>query len=871
MKKLYSLLFALLTFAGMTNAQVVFDIAANPWGLTLGTGEDAEAGNVSSITQDGVVINLSLNAESGTPPRMWTGPQLRIYGNNVIEIVADKDIKSVTFTFTLYNSKDADGNTINYLVGPQGEQVVSKAACATSGKTVTFTTAHTKGNIRITKIEVGLDGDTPGPGPDPQTIDWTSSATAPLTVAQALEKAAQLEGGADSGKDVYVKGKISQIDEVSPKLEDGSGYGNATYYISDDGTTTNQFYVYRGKSLKGADFTSEDEIKVGDEVIVVGLIKNYVKDENSTLEFNQGNFLYSLNGDTGGVDPQPGESKTIAQVIAGGAAAGVVTTGTVYASCPNGVIIGDGTGYIYAYRPSESAEVGDVVKITGNVSQYGGCFQFGQGCTLEKTGTASVTYPAVKEIDGAAFDALVEAPAVTYVKVAGTLKISGNYKNLEIAGATNMGSLQVSDAVLGSAGDGDAVEVTGFFAYKSGSSTIYGNILATEVKVTGDTPDPEAPEYTTIAAVKEAVTADRVNVVFKANNLLVTYVNGKNVYVFDGTDGLLLFANDASLNEGIKAGDKITADFKGQLYLYNGRTEIATSAIENLTVNSSDNAVEAQKVTIADVNNNPKDYENELVEIEGLYAQAEALASRNITFMDDSDNEVVVRDNWNVLTSVAFNTESEYTVTGFVAIFAKDGSTTTQIYPRTAEDVSNGETPQPYELAGEGTLEKPYTVADVQYLINQEDCPKDPVWVKGFIMGAAKSTMNNIIKEQGDDLQVSNIVLADDAAEAASANMIPVQLASTNEVTKNVRANLNLVDNFENLGKEVWVFGTIEKYFSVPGVKNTSDYSFEGQSTGVNAIKADAENANIYTIAGQRVNAVGKGLYIVGNKKVLAE
>jgi hypothetical protein len=90
--------------------------------------------------------------------------------------------------------------------------------------------------------------------------------------------------------------------------------------------------------------------------------------------------------------------------------------------------------------------------------------------------------------------------------------------------------------------------------------------------------------------------------VFKANNLLVTYVNGKNVYVFDGTDGLLLFANDASLNEGIKAGDKITADFKGQLYLYNGLTEIATSAIENLTVNSSDNAVEAQKVTIADVN-----------------------------------------------------------------------------------------------------------------------------------------------------------------------------------------------------------------------------------------------------------------------------
>ena len=649
MKKLYSLLFALLTFAGMTNAQVVFDFENNNLDLPLSENGNEEAGILTSISSEGVTITFD-NGSAGTPCRYWKA----VNGQTGKETLTLRIYKGASFTVS------SEANIISIAIGGTDSNVALKSdpegmegkVWTGSSKSVTFTPNDKNNQIR--SITVTLEG---GDVPPTPSIDWTSSATNPLTVAQVQEKAAQLEGGADSGKDVYVKGKISQIDEVSPKLEDGSGYGNATYYISDDGTTTNQFYVYRGKSLKGADFTSEDEIKVGDEVIVVGVIKNYVKDENSTLEFNQGNFLYSLNGDTGGVDPQPGESKTIAQVIAGGAAAGVVTTGTVYASCPNGVIIGDGTGFIYAYKPSESAEVGDVVKITGNVSQYGGCFQFGQGCTLEKTGTASVTYPAVKEIDGAAFDALVEAPAVTYVKVAGTLKISGNYKNLEIAGATNMGSLQVSDAVLGSAGDGDAVEVTGFFAYKSGSSTIYGNILATEVKVTGDTPDPEAPEYTTIAAVKEAVTADRVNVVFKANNLLVTYVNGKNVYVFDGTDGLLLFANDASLNEGIKAGDKITADFKGQLYLYNGLTEIATSAIENLTVNSSDNAVEAQKVTIADVNNNPKDYENELVEIEGLYAQAEALASRNITFMDDSDNEVVVRDNWNVLTSVAFNTD----------------------------------------------------------------------------------------------------------------------------------------------------------------------------------------------------------------------
>ena len=59
-------------------------------------------------------------------------------------------------------------------------------------------------------------------------------------------------------------GIISSVKEVSPQ------YGNATYYISDDGKTDNQFYIFRGKYLEGADFTSADQIKVGDKVVVKG-------------------------------------------------------------------------------------------------------------------------------------------------------------------------------------------------------------------------------------------------------------------------------------------------------------------------------------------------------------------------------------------------------------------------------------------------------------------------------------------------------------------------------------------------------------------------------------------------------------------------
>ena len=88
---------------------------------------------------------------------------------------------------------------------------------------------------------------------------------------------------------IYTKGIISKIDEI-----DTGSFGNATYFISNDGTTTDQLEVYRGYGLGGARFKSADDIKVGDEVIVYGQVVYY---NNKTMEFTQGSELYSLNGE----------------------------------------------------------------------------------------------------------------------------------------------------------------------------------------------------------------------------------------------------------------------------------------------------------------------------------------------------------------------------------------------------------------------------------------------------------------------------------------------------------------------------------------------------------------------------------------------
>ena len=69
--------------------------------------------------------------------------------------------------------------------------------------------------------------------------------------------------------------------------------GTLTYYISADGTTTNELEVYKGKDLENANFTAVDDIQVGDIVTVYGNVVIYGT-TNPIKEFAQGNYLVSF-------------------------------------------------------------------------------------------------------------------------------------------------------------------------------------------------------------------------------------------------------------------------------------------------------------------------------------------------------------------------------------------------------------------------------------------------------------------------------------------------------------------------------------------------------------------------------------------------
>lgn len=111
------------------------------------------------------------------------------------------------------------------------------------------------------------------------TYDHAGTADDPYSVADVLKYISTL-GSDASTVDVYAKGIISSISSVS------TSYGNATYKIKDNGVD-NELTIYQGLYLDGAKFTSADQIKVGDEVVVVGKVKSY----NGTDEFDKGNKI----------------------------------------------------------------------------------------------------------------------------------------------------------------------------------------------------------------------------------------------------------------------------------------------------------------------------------------------------------------------------------------------------------------------------------------------------------------------------------------------------------------------------------------------------------------------------------------------------
>lgn len=154
-------------------------------------------------------------------------------------------------------------------------------------------TANNSRTWEVKQLKV-MKGTAPEIEPDKPDMptDLTGAGTKenPYTVADANKIIASL--GSATSEEVFVKGKVVSVKDISVR-KGNEGYGNAEYYISDDGTENGQLYVYRGFYLGGDYFTENSTLNAGDDIIICGQL---VKFHGDTPEVTQGNWIYSLNG-----------------------------------------------------------------------------------------------------------------------------------------------------------------------------------------------------------------------------------------------------------------------------------------------------------------------------------------------------------------------------------------------------------------------------------------------------------------------------------------------------------------------------------------------------------------------------------------------
>lgn len=770
-------------FAG----DVTFDFAANPWGLTLGSGSGAtaEAGNVTEITQDSVVLTFD-QASASTPARMWTGPHLRAYKNSTMTMTAPEGqvITKVVWTATgaSYNKLSVDGT-----------EIVAADGWTGSASSVTFTVTADKHN-RFTSAVVTLE---------------------------AAGKGGDSEGG-EGGEG----GTTDPVEPEEPVVE------------------LNTFLNESFSSSQG-DFTLND--------VTLPEASTYVWKYNSYGYMKASSFI----------------------------------SGTNYAS--------------------ESWLISPVVDLTGATN-----------CVLSFEQAANYFG------DQASYLAAVSVKA----KAEGATE----WTDLTVEGAAEgiSWTFVASTASLATF-DGQKVQIA--FVYTS-TAELAGTWEVKNVTIQGEggtVEEPVVPEYTTIMDLKDEATADKVSIKFVFTDLLVTAVSGKSVYVTDGAEGMQFYG---STDYTCVPGDKVSGYVAGDLYLYGGMTEITNIDYSNMTIASSGNEVVPTALTVEDIANNSGHlvYENMLVSLDSIYFQAETLSSKNVTIAG-KESTMALRDNFNVLTDAIFDTTKPYHIKGIVAHYngtaqihivdaadvqiistleecvtawaseevvilsgeewtVSNAATTTSdaaiVYSSSDEAVAtvaadgtitiNGygmaeivaETVETdnflsskaifklYVIEGDGTLENPYTVADAQYY---NDKLTEKVWVKGSIIGYY---YNNAFVAGTESAQASNLAIGTETLS------LPVQLSSGTDV----RADLNLKDNPDKLNTEIWLYGNIQKYFSVPGLKSVTDYSLDGENTltAIESVKAEANKEQvIYSISGQRLSQPVKGINIINGKKVIVK
>lgn len=137
--------------------------------------------------------------------------------------------------------------------------------------------------------------------PEPYTLptkgntdpNQKGSESNPYTVTEAI---ALIKTGTAPSTAVCVKGKITAVTFFN------ATYSSLSYNIADEGSS-DVIEVYSGKGKDGANFSSKDDLKVGQTVVVKGIVKAFTKNDGTIVnEIDKNSTIISIEN-TGTTSP----------------------------------------------------------------------------------------------------------------------------------------------------------------------------------------------------------------------------------------------------------------------------------------------------------------------------------------------------------------------------------------------------------------------------------------------------------------------------------------------------------------------------------------------------------------------------------------
>ena len=296
--------------------------------------------------------------------------------------------------------------------------------------------------------------------------------------------------------------------------------------------------------------------------------------------------------------PASGASVSDIIAMADGSAVQTLQSTTTVAKTAKGIVISDGAKALYVYGDAVAdVQIGDNVQINAVKTTYNGVPELTDvsAVFVDSKGNA-VSHPDAKDITSQA--GTYAASEAEYIKLTGTLSISGNYYNLlldEFPDGSRQGSIVSPLDDLGiKAYDGKKITVTGYYNGISGSK--YINIVATKVVEFADNPkgtltNPYSPSE--IAAIITGGTTIDENVYIKGKVSAILY----EFSTYNGTGSFWI--SDDGVAHGITEDKKKTTDFANDFECYSVYWFANTSWLEGMAqVEIGDEVVVYGKTTL---------------------------------------------------------------------------------------------------------------------------------------------------------------------------------------------------------------------------------------------------------------------------------